>query len=43
MKAPFKFVIQVAIASQQARATFQLYQFSPIHMAAAEGNLDLYQ
>ena len=42
-KAPFDFVIQVAIASQQARATFQLYQFSPIHMAAAEGSLDLYQ
>ena len=40
-KAPFDFVMQVAIASQQAK--YQLYQFSPIHMAAAEGSLDLYQ
>ena len=44
-KAPSDFVMQVAIACQQARATFQIFniQISPIHMAAAVGNLDLYQ
>ena len=38
-------VMQVAIGCQQACATFQIFniQISPIHMAAAAGNLDLYQ
>ena len=37
--------MQVAIGCQQACATFQIFniQISPIHMAAAAGNLDLYQ
>ena len=37
--------MQVAIACHQAHATFQIFniQISPIHMAAAVGNLDLYQ
>ena len=43
MKAPFDFVMQVAIASQQAHAKYQISLISPIHMAAGEGNLDLYQ
>ena len=44
-KAPSDFVMQVAIACHQAHATFQIFniQISPIHMAAAVGNLDLYQ
>ena len=37
--------MQVAIACHQAHAMFQIFniQISPIHMAAAVGNLDLYQ
>ena len=36
MKAPFDFVMQVAIASQQAHAKYQISLISPIHMAAGE-------
>ena len=43
MKSPIEFVMQVAIVSQQARPMLQIYQLSPIHVAAAEGNSDLYQ